>query len=102
MAAPIHARWWNRPGWGEYLALRGGRPTHGGFDSYTEPLTSVYGTANNGVVLAAGYVAGGWGNYIDVYYPAQNGNPAYTQRDCHLNERATYVAVGGRVDRWSA
>lgn len=97
MSAPIHAQWWNRPGWGEFRAMRNGQPTHGGFDSYTEPLATIYGTANNGRVINKGYVGGmQWGYYVDVFYPATAFRLAYYQRDCHLNEMA-WIPIGSPV-----
>lgn len=101
MPSPIHVQWWNRPGWGEFKALRGGIPSHWGYDTYTLPLATIYGTANNGVVRSKGYAAGGWGHYIDVYYPASAGRSDYYQRDAHMNE-ASGLRVGAKVGTGTA
>lgn len=95
MTAPIHIEWHNRPGVGEYGAWRihGG---HDGFDSYTLPLATVYGTAAGGVVVTIGYEATGWGHFIDVRYPN------YTERHCHLNERPDWIKVGSPVNASTA
>jgi len=101
MPAPVRISWYNRPGWGEFKALRGGRPTHGGFDSYTLPKATIYGTADGGKVIGKGFVDGGWGHYIDVYYPRKGLRRSYVQRDCHMNE-ATGLRIGAPVNTGTA
>src|SRR5690554_4839966 len=91
MPAPIRAEWHNRPGWSEYKAARGGGQKHWGYDSYCAPRATIY-AIGTGRVVQRGYAAGGFGHYVDVFYPGLN----VRQREAHMNE-ATHLKVGAQV-----
>lgn len=100
MSSPIHIAWFNYPRVGEYGAWRV-HGSHQGFDSYTLPKATIYGTAGNGEVIGKGYDASGWGHWIDVYYPASGTRSEYVQRDCHMHE-ASGLRAGAAVGTGTA